>query len=78
MVSALFLIDNCFRVSLEINYLYLTFKSKKTAVFDVFTVTIGITVVKRKQKMADKATDSFTFSYILCTLTFSFAPPICR
>ena len=31
-----------------------------------------------QQKMADKATDSFTFSYIVYTLTFSFAPPICR
>ena len=28
--------------------------------------------------MAEKATDSFTFSYILCSLTFSIAPSICR
>ena len=35
MVSAIFLFDNFFLVSLERNDLYLTFKSKTSAVFDV-------------------------------------------
>ena len=42
MVSARFLIDNFFLVSLEIDDLYLTFRFKTSAVFYVFTVTIGI------------------------------------
>ena len=42
MVSAIFLLNFFFLVSLERNDLYLTLKSKTSAVFDVFTVTISI------------------------------------
>ena len=42
MVSAIFVIDKIFLVSLERNDFYLTFKFKTSAVFDVFTVTISI------------------------------------
>ena len=42
MVSERFLIDNLLIVFWERNYLYLTFKSKTSDVFDVFTVTISI------------------------------------
>ena len=40
MDCAIFLIYNFFLVSLERNYLYLTFKSRTSAVFYVFTVTM--------------------------------------
>ena len=39
-VSAIFLFDNFFLVSLKRNDLYLTINSKTPAVFDVMTVTI--------------------------------------
>ena len=42
MVSARFLIDDFFPLSLERNDLYLTFKFKTSAVFYVFTVTTSI------------------------------------
>ena len=42
MVSEKKLIDNFFLISLEINDLYLTFKSNTSTVVDVFTVTISI------------------------------------
>ena len=42
MVSARFLMGNLFLVSLEKNVLYLSFRSKTSAVFYVFTVTISI------------------------------------
>ena len=42
VVSARFLILNFVLVSLKRNDLYLTFRSKTSAVFYVFTVTIGI------------------------------------
>ena len=42
MVSVRFLFDDFFLVSLERNDLYLTFKSKTSAVFYVFTVTMSI------------------------------------
>ena len=42
MVSARFVIDTFFLVSLRRNNLYLTFKSKISAVFYVFTITRGI------------------------------------
>ena len=42
MFFARFLIDYFFIVSLERNDLYLTFRSKTSAVFYVFTVTISI------------------------------------
>ena len=46
MFSARFLIDNFFVVSLERNYLYLTFKSKVSARFSVFTATKSILLNK--------------------------------
>ena len=42
MVPVRFLFDDFFLVSLERNYLYLTFKYKTSAVLYVFTVTISI------------------------------------
>ena len=42
MVSARFLIDNFFLVSLESDNLYLTFRSMPSAVFHVFTVPIQV------------------------------------
>ena len=42
VVSARFLIVSFFRVSFERNDLYLIFRSKTSAVFYVFTVTISI------------------------------------
>ena len=42
MVSAIFLFHNFYFIILERNDLYLTFKSKTSAVFDVFTATVSI------------------------------------